>query len=209
MIRQRQKPQHRMQADGYYLHKPRHIFHEKGMSDTLSPEKRIHANRSFLEHEIFANSGDARRDSKRELKPRGSGTRFDPTLNRSSDDIQMRTMNDQHFNMPAKEGMRSPEKASHNYQNQTNPEFYPQSSPSKAHWLKRSEYLMAGRPLNFRDGSPNITHGKRQIMAQRDTLFNNREDGVLDSEQKPLYYGPYTDQPSSGKKQPPQGYQTP
>ena len=208
MIRKRPTPQYRAQADGYYLHKPRHIFHEKGMSDTLSPEKRIHANRSFMEHEIFANSVDARRDSKRELKPHGSAARFDPALNRSSDDIQMRTMNDQHFNLPAKEGLRSAEQQSPAHHNQTNPEFYPQSSPSKAHWLKRSEYLMAGRPLCFRDGSPNITHGKRQIMAQRDTLFNNREDGVLDSEPRALYYGPYTDQPSNGK-QPPQTYLTP
>lgn len=68
------KSHHRQQADGFYLHKPRHIFHEKGVKDTLHPERSLYGNRSMIEHEILKDHrDDASRDSHR-VKPNDRDT---------------------------------------------------------------------------------------------------------------------------------------
>lgn len=58
---------------------------------------------------------------------------------------------------------------------------------------------MHGRPLTFHDGGANITHGKRQIRPQQDTLFNNRGDASLHTSHTAGSYGPYVDSPKNEK----------
>lgn len=64
----------RQQAMDYYQQKPRHIFHEKGVKDTLHPERDLYGNRSMIEHDMLQDHrDDASRDSHR-VKPNDRDT---------------------------------------------------------------------------------------------------------------------------------------